>query len=126
MGNNGTAVTCGDESGNPFAGFFLSKNGSQSLIKLDINPSSRNIINTSTPPVVVIRRNEDILECSIDGGDSYITRMASVASVVSGSPRLVSVPLMIGGYYDKDGNVGRAFYGRIKADLYFDVVDITE
>lgn len=126
MANNGSAVTCGDESGYPYAGIHISKNGANSLIKMDINPKGGNIINTATPPTIIIRRNGDTLESSTDRGATYVTRMASIASVVSTSPRLATIPMIVGGYYSSTGALGRPFYGRIKLELYLEVKDFND
>lgn len=123
MPNLGTAVACANEAGAPYAGIHLARYASERRMKLDINPGNANIILTDTPPTIIIRRNGDILESSTNGGASYITRMASVASVVSASPRLATVPMIVGGYYDANGNVGRPFYGRVHLELYLEVID---
>jgi hypothetical protein len=123
MPNLGTAVACANEAGAPYAGIHLARYASERRMKLDINPGNANIILTDTPPTIIIRRNGDILESSTNGGASYITRMASVASVVSASPRLATVPMIVGGYYDANGNVGRPFYGKVQLELYLEVMD---
>lgn len=123
MVRNGSAVTCGDESGSPYAGIHIAKDGNSSSIKMDINPNGSFIINTAAPPTIIIRRNGDILESSTDGGSTYVTRMTSIASVVASSPRLETIPMIVGGNYDGNGNVGRPFYGRVKVELWEEIID---
>lgn len=126
IASQGTAIACQDESGSPWAGFNIRRNGTTNNISFEVAPNHSNILNTSTFPTVIIRRNGDILETSTDGGQTYVTRMASIASVLSSAPRLATIPLIVGGYYSGSGTVGRPFAGNINLELYFEVKDFND
>ena len=126
MGSQGTVIACQDEGGSPWAGFNIRRNGTTNNISFEVAPNHSNILNTTSLPTVVIRRNGDILETSTDGGQTYVTRMASIASVLSSAPRLATIPLIVGGYYSGSGTVGRPFAGNINLELYFEVKDFND
>lgn len=124
--SQGTAIACQDEGGSPWAGFNIRRNSTTNNISFEVVPNHSNILNTTSIPTVIIRRNGDILETSTDGGQTYVTRMASIASVLSSAPRLATIPLIVGGYYSGSGTVGRPFAGNINLELYFEVKDFND
>lgn len=125
-GPQGTAIACQDEGRSPWAGFNIRRNSTTNNISFEVAPNHSNILNTTSLPTVVIRRNGDILETSTDGGQTYVTRMASIASVLSSAPRLATIPLVVGGYYSGSGSLGRPFAGNINLELYFEVKDFND
>lgn len=120
LGSIATAVTCGDESGSPYSGIFVAKDNNNNRIKVDINPGNA-FFSVSAYLVTtfdaMFKREGDVLYASRNNGTTYEVVMASIQSTLQRSPRLANVPLMIGGYYDKNGQVGRPFYGHITCIL---------
>lgn len=124
MPNLATALACADETGSPYAGIHIARYTNISVIKMDINPGHANIIHTATPPTIIIRRNGNILESSTDNGLTYTTRMDDIANIITNvTGRLATIPMIVGGYYDANGNVGRPFYGRVKVEFWKEIID---
>jgi hypothetical protein len=123
MGSDAALAVCNDESGKPWPGFYYGRYGNNNKIRLDINPNNSLIFNTEIPQTAIIRRNNNILEYSLDGS-SYKTAISDLSSILAQKPRLAECPLIVGGYYDSNGNVGRPAYGHIKAELSYSVKDL--
>lgn len=123
MGSDAALAACNDESGTPWPGLYYGRHGGNYTIRFDINPGNTLIFNSAIPQAAIIRRNNNIVEYSLDGS-RYMTAISDLSSILAQKPRLAECPLIVGGYYDNNGNVGRPAYGHIKAELWYSVEDL--